>query len=173
MQRQGRNSQNKQYCSLGAGSSFPLKEYTSCFTDTETSIRWEKLTVSCPPANRSQTGWTDKIDDADSHLPQHHPVRRMSMSWWHPLWIITIKHLTAPSRSGLTGFFCVCLFNIPHHTACGILVLQPGIEPAPPAWVAQSLNHWTTREGLGTQFWGHEPAVALFAWQLWWDGKQR
>ena len=30
--------------------------------------------------------------------------------------------------------------------AYGILVLWPGIKPAPPALVAQSLNHWTTRE---------------------------
>ena len=32
------------------------------------------------------------------------------------------------------------------HAACGILVPQPGIEPAPPALWAWSLNHWTTRE---------------------------
>ena len=32
------------------------------------------------------------------------------------------------------------------HTACGILVLQPGIKPAPPAVEKQSLNHWTDRE---------------------------
>ena len=30
--------------------------------------------------------------------------------------------------------------------ACGILVPGPGIEPAPPAVEAQSLNHWTARE---------------------------
>ena len=30
--------------------------------------------------------------------------------------------------------------------ACGILVPQPGMEPAPPAVEVQSLNHWTTRE---------------------------
>ena len=34
----------------------------------------------------------------------------------------------------------------PYHTACGILVPQPGIEPAPPAVEAQSPNHWTARE---------------------------
>ena len=32
------------------------------------------------------------------------------------------------------------------HTACGILVPQPGIEPMLPPLRAQSLNHWTTRE---------------------------
>ena len=30
--------------------------------------------------------------------------------------------------------------------ACGILVPQPGIEPALLAFKAQSLNHWTARE---------------------------
>ena len=38
------------------------------------------------------------------------------------------------------------LFWGPFHTACGILVLSPGIEPEPPAWEAQSLNHWTIGE---------------------------
>ena len=37
-----------------------------------------------------------------------------------------------------------------HCTACGILVPQPGIKPAPPALEAQSLNHWTTREIPGS-----------------------
>ena len=31
-------------------------------------------------------------------------------------------------------------FFWPHHTACGILVPRPGIEPAPPALEAWSLN---------------------------------
>ena len=30
--------------------------------------------------------------------------------------------------------------------ACRIWVPWPGIEPAPPAWRAWGLNHWTTRE---------------------------
>ena len=32
--------------------------------------------------------------------------------------------------------------------ACTVLVLQPGIEPVPPAVEPWSLNHWTTREVL-------------------------
>ena len=32
---------------------------------------------------------------------------------------------------------------MPH---CGILVPASGIKPTPPAWEAQNLNHWTTRE---------------------------
>ena len=38
------------------------------------------------------------------------------------------------------------------HAACGILVTWPGIEPAPPALEAQSLNHRTTREIAPDQF---------------------
>ena len=37
-------------------------------------------------------------------------------------------------------FFWLC------HTACGILVHRPGIEPVPLAVEAWCLNHWTTRE---------------------------
>ena len=36
--------------------------------------------------------------------------------------------------------------------ACGILVPRPGIEPAPPALEAQSLNHWTAREAPQASF---------------------
>ena len=32
------------------------------------------------------------------------------------------------------------------HVSCGILVPRPGVQPAPPAVEAWSLNHWTTRE---------------------------
>ena len=42
------------------------------------------------------------------------------------------------------GFFF--WFFWPHHTACGILVPRPGIEPVPLAVEAQSPNHWTARE---------------------------
>ena len=38
------------------------------------------------------------------------------------------------------SFFWLC------HTACRILVTLPGIEPAPSAVKAHSLNHGTTRE---------------------------
>ena len=50
------------------------------------------------------------------------------------------------------GFVClfVCLLFVwLHHAACGILVPQPGIEPAPPAVAARSCNHWTAREVPG------------------------
>ena len=44
----------------------------------------------------------------------------------------------------------VCLFvdflSLPHHTAFGIFVLQPGIKPMLPEVEVWSLNHWTTKE---------------------------
>ena len=48
----------------------------------------------------------------------------------------------------LAGFlsFIYFIFFWPCPTACGILVPPPGIEPAPPALEAWSLNHWTARE---------------------------
>ena len=42
-------------------------------------------------------------------------------------------------------FYLFILFW-PCHTACGILVPQPGIKPMPPAVEAWSRNHWTTGE---------------------------
>ena len=44
----------------------------------------------------------------------------------------------------LSAIFCF-IFG-PHRTACGILVPQSRIKPAPPAVEAESLNYWTTRE---------------------------
>ena len=50
----------------------------------------------------------------------------------------------------LSGIFFFFFFFFgggwPHLAACGILVLQPGIKPMPPAVGAQSLNHWPARE---------------------------
>ena len=43
------------------------------------------------------------------------------------------------------SYLFVCLF-IYGCSAWGILVLPPGIEPAPSAVKAQSPNHWTTRD---------------------------
>jgi len=59
---------------------------------------WEKLTICCPQVQRPQTGWNPKVDDADSHLFHHQPVRRMSTSGSCPLWTITINLFTNPSR---------------------------------------------------------------------------
>ena len=39
-----------------------------------------------------------------------------------------------------------------HSETSGILVVWPGMEPAPPALEARSLNHWTAREVPGAPF---------------------
>ena len=44
---------------------------------------------------------------------------------------------------------------------CGILVPYPGIESVLPAFEAQSLNHWTTREVLALQLLSHFSRVRL------------
>ena len=48
--------------------------------------------------------------------------------------------------------------------ACGILVLQTGIEPMPPAVEARSLNHWTAREVLYSFF--YEPKSLSYTFPL-------
>ena len=60
----------------------------------------------------------------------------MKIEWDLHSWSCLSK---SPSR-GLFFFFW------PHHTACGILVPQPGIQPFHPEVGAQSLNHWISRE---------------------------
>lgn len=67
------------------------------------NTRWEKLTASCLQAYRPQTGWNQKMGDADSQLEQHQPVGRMPTGWSCPLWTISIKLLN--TRSGLQHTF--------------------------------------------------------------------
>ena len=43
-------------------------------------------------------------------------------------------------------YLCIYLFLFFGHTACGILVPWPGIEPVPPVVEVQSLNYWAARE---------------------------
>ena len=60
--------------------------------------------VCCLQACRPQTSWNLKVDDADSYLRHHQPIKTMSTSWPHPLWTITIKLLTILSKLGDTVF---------------------------------------------------------------------
>ena len=69
----------------------------SCFADTETPIRWNEC---CPQTHSPQISWNQKGNDSDSQLLHHQPIRSMSTSWSCPLWNISIKLLTIPSRSG-------------------------------------------------------------------------
>ena len=82
MQKRGKQSRNN---SVALGQSLvPLQGiyiavFLRCFAGTETPTNWKKLT-KVPTAHRPQTGWNQKVNDADSQLPHHQPVRRMSLS---------------------------------------------------------------------------------------------
>ena len=43
----------------------------------------KEVAVCCPQACRPQTGWNQKVDDADSQWPHHSPVSKISRSWSH------------------------------------------------------------------------------------------
>ena len=49
-------------------------------------------------------------------------------------------------NSSLKKLFLIYFYLLVHFTACGILVLWPGVEPMPPVLAAWSLNHWTTKK---------------------------
>ena len=81
MQRQGRKK--KQIITIvlsWPGSWLPPQAIyivpLSCFCNTETHTRWEKLT-ECPQAHRSQTNWNQKVDDGNYPLHHHQPIRKM------------------------------------------------------------------------------------------------
>ena len=57
-----------------------------------------------------------------------------------PVWNNVLEH----------PFLLYFIIFWPCHTACGILVPWPGVEPLPPAVEAWSPNHWTTREAPRT-----------------------
>ena len=90
--------------SLGARSWFPIKGHKSIFEvfcRHWNPCRWQKLMINdgILPTSRQTPDQLDlKIEDADCFLPHHPPIRRMSTSWQHPLWKITIKLLTILSK---------------------------------------------------------------------------
>ena len=62
--------------------------------------------------------------------------------------------LRTPWKNTLIFYtYCVLVLFWQHHAAWRILVPGPGIEPAPLAVGAQSLNHWVARE---------VPALSIF-----------
>ena len=82
------------------GAIYPL----SCSAETS---RWRELTVCYPQALRPQLGWNQKVDDVDSWLPHHHPIRWMSRSWSHtaphhtPHLTLSLKIFTSMSLESL------------------------------------------------------------------------
>ena len=93
-------------------------------------------------------------------------------------WQATV-HGVAKSQTRLRDFtFFLCALNKKYvhffftsvcHMACGILVLQPGVKPMPPAVEAWSFNPWTTREvpeSMSTSFKGQERHVKHMIYTL-------
>ena len=65
------------------------------------------------------------------------------------------RHRTTREVSFLSFNFCFSFFLWPYHTACGILIPRPGIEPTYSAVKAQSPNQWTMKEFPHKLFWIH------------------
>ena len=58
--------------------------------------------------------------------------------------LLAVPPTRSALRTGLLWRFEVSAFSLwPRLEACGILVPQPGVEAAPPAPEARSLNLWT------------------------------
>ena len=57
-------------------------------------------------------------------------------------WLHKVVTPCDPTRVSFLAFF----FFFANHMGCRILILQPGIEPRPPAVKAWCPNHWTARE---------------------------
>ena len=63
----------------------------------------EEVNCMLPTSSRPQTSWNQKVKDADSPLPHHQPIRRMSMSWPRPAPWTLLRLLTSPSRGAGRG----------------------------------------------------------------------
>ena len=85
--------------------------------------------------------------------------------------VLTIQFLLSPSQSSVMHWSTETIFITGNDdilgifffgwVACGILVPQPGIKPMPHASGAQSINHWTSREGLlGNFFCSHTTSLS-------------
>ena len=73
--------------------------------------------------------------------PRGHTAFYAHITWGHVSTCLPPHHHMSSWEQ--TAFF---FFLLLYHTACGILVPQPGIKPVPRAVEARSLNHWTAGE---------------------------
>ena len=86
-------------------------------------------------------------------------IRLLKVSWAQRSPFIGTSFTRLPTLFTLSVYdlTVLCLFFFffwPYCMACGILVPQPGIKPAPPALEAWHLNQWTAREVLSFVFAG-------------------
>ena len=142
--------------------------------------------ICCPQTRRPQTSWNQKVDDADSHLPHHQPIRKMSKSWSRLLWTIIIKTSHYPLQRGIVsgGASLLCsLFAWQRNTAtlslsskilslyfCLALVHMepifwhhyystsiPRVDPKCQWWRPQKMR--CKKKGVGWEVWN--PSVSL------------
>ena len=78
--------------------------------------------------------------------------RPIFMPLWNSLWVASSSYITGmyflekqKSHKVALNSFCYFCFR-PHHIVCGILILQPGIEPGPWAVKVRYPIHRTARE---------------------------
>ena len=66
-----------------------------------------------PISTQTQTSWNQKVDDANSHVPHHQPIRRRSMNWSRPLWNHFYKTPHSPLQVGTHNFKGIRLWCLP------------------------------------------------------------
>ena len=64
------------------------------------------------------------------------------------MWHSVYTHTHTQTHTHTHIYTHMHLFFYWPYMVCGILVLEPGIQPAPPALEGQGLSHWTTRKSL-------------------------
>ena len=62
--------------------------------------------VCCPQAHRFQTSWNQKVDNVDSRLPHHQPIRRVSTRLQPFLPVFINRSLKAMGSLGLLSISC-------------------------------------------------------------------
>ena len=91
---------------------------------------------------------------------------------WHSVYTHTPKNTHIHTHTIYMHLFIYWPYMV-----CGILVPEPGIQPAPPALEGQGLSHWTTKEVPSRhcfRMWGsHRKSLYLCGTYLLMSGRQR
>ena len=116
--------------------------------------KWD-ISNQCTQRQRNKGLGLEVRDGGGGDSEQHKSASTTVHPWdaqIHLHFVLSLSHLGKAS----SGFWLVSFPEEPSfffppplwpcYAACGILVPQPGIAPAPAALEAQSLNHWTVRE---------------------------
>ena len=113
-------------------------QQTSMIGDGQVSLE------CCSPWGRKESDTTEQLNWTDE-VPTEKEMNLLGL-YFNFSWILCLLQFL-----WVWGFLSV-VFSWPYLTACAILVLWAGTEPAPLALEVWSLNHWTTREAPGFCF---------------------